>query len=97
MVMGEEARMGVADGPFRKASTIGSDAKHAKSPNRSPRQNVIEIGPKFDLKNELSKMKVEPVMLLKVNNLINDKMPDAMMFLNRKDLGAIHGNFIKLY
>ena len=94
--MREEARMGVADGPLRKAGAAGREAQNAISSGGLHRQNVIEIEPEFDLKKELSKIKDEPVMLMKINNLENDKMPDAKMLKNQKDLDAFHGNIIKI-
>jgi hypothetical protein len=35
-------------------------------------------------------------MLMKINKLENDKMPDATMFLNQKDLGTIISNLIRM-
>jgi hypothetical protein len=94
--MGGEARMGAADGLSRKASEFEWEAKNSISSAGPYRQNVIKIGPEFDLKKQPSKMKDEPVMLLKKNNLINDKMSNATILLNRKDLDIILGNLIKM-
>ena len=68
----------------------------AISPTRQHRQNVIEIEPAFELNKTLSKIEDEPVMFLKINDLRNDKMSDAMMFMNQKGLAVIHGNLIKM-
>ena len=87
--MDQEARMGVGEGPGRKASGAGWEAQPAIGLDAAHCQNVIEIGLKFDLKKQLSKIKDEPTMLMKINKLKNDKMPDATMFLNQKDLSLI--------
>jgi hypothetical protein len=74
--------MRVADGPCRKTGAVEWEAKNAVLSLASHRQNVIEIEPEFDRKKALSKIKDEPTMLMKTNNLINDKMPNATMLLN---------------
>ena len=94
--MGEEARMGAANGPFRKAGAAGRQAQNAISSAASHRQNVMEMEPEFDGQKELSKIEDEPVMLMKINNLKNDKTPDAMMVMNQNDLNAFDGNCNKM-
>jgi hypothetical protein len=96
MVMGKEARTGVAEGPGRKASGAGWEAQPAIGRGDAHCQNGTEIGPEFVWKEQLSKIKDEPTMFMKINKLKNDKMSDATMFLNRKDLDVIEGNFIKM-
>ena len=82
--MGEEARMGVGGGPFRKASGVEWKAKNALSSGGSHRQNVIEIEREFDFKKEISKIKDEPNILLKTKEQKSDKMPhpNESMILN---------------
>jgi hypothetical protein len=92
-VMGEEARTGVADGPSRRA--VG-EAPKAISSGGWHRQNVTRFEPEFDGGKALSKIKDEPTMLMKISNLKNDKMPDATILLNRKDLSSIRVNFIEM-
>ena len=94
--MGEEARMGAANGPFRKAGAAGRQAQNAISSAASHRQNVMEMEPELDRQKELSKIEDEPVMLMKINNLKNDKTPDAMMVMNQNDLNAFDGNCNKM-
>ena len=36
------------------------------------------------------------MMYLKINDLKNDKMPDAMIFMNQKGLAVIQSNLIKM-
>jgi hypothetical protein len=60
MVMGEEARTGVAGGYFRKASAAGGEAPKAVWPARQYRQNVIEIEPAIDLKKHYRKLRMSP-------------------------------------
>jgi hypothetical protein len=89
MVMDQEARMGVGEGPGGRAGGAGWEAQPASGLDAAHCQNVIEIGLKFDLNKQLSKIKDEPTMLMKINKLKNDKMPDATMFLNQKGLSSI--------
>jgi hypothetical protein len=72
---------------FRKASGARWEAQTGDRAGSAHCQNVIKIEPAFDSKKTLSKIKDEPMMLMKINKLKNDKMPDAMMFMNQKDLG----------
>jgi hypothetical protein len=82
MAMSEEARINAAGGSFRRAGAAGRKAQKAGSLGGLHRQNVMEIGLEFDLNKQLSKIKDEPTMLMKINDLKNDKMPDATMLMN---------------
>ena len=84
--MGEEARMGAANGPFRKAGAAGRQAQNAISSAASHRQNVMEMEPELDRQKELSKIEDEPVMLMKKSNLISGVLSHPVMFMKTNDL-----------
>jgi hypothetical protein len=83
-------------GPGGKRAKQGGKPKPAIGLGSAHCQNVINVGAEFDLEKTLSKIKDEPTMLMKINELKNYKMPDATMFLSQKDLASIRANLIKM-
>jgi hypothetical protein len=84
--MGTDVRIGIVSETSRKASGVKWRGKATLPSGGSQRQNVMEIELEFASKKTLSKIKDEPTKSMKINKLINDKKPDAMMLLNPKGL-----------